>query len=141
MNAKELRLGNYVLINNPKSHPNLLKQPVQVVGIQSRKEISFPNSNYSISVEIDVYNGFSQFNEFIKPIPLTENWLSKFGFVKEDENNFILHQNNIYFRVHRNLITGEFMCKLVNNYSFLIKSVHNLQNLYFSITNRELTVA
>ena len=141
MNAKELRLGNYVLIDNPKSHPNLLNQPVQVVVIQLRNDISFPNSNASISVEIDIHNGFSQFNEFIKTIPLTEQWLLKCGFSKEDENNFILHQNNIYFRVHRNLISGEFMCKLVNNYSFLIKSVHNLQNLYFSITNVELTVA
>ena len=116
MNANELRIRNYVKNQTDNS----------VLEI-SAKDILF------------LEEGGDSF--VFEPIPLSKEWLLKFGFAQEDENNFILHQNNIYFRVHRNLISREFMCKLFENYTFLIESVHNLQNLYFSITKRELTVA
>ena len=132
MNANELRIGSLIsLYRNPQD---------KEVCIGKIKSIYYSPTVYECYVaELD--DGFVvNIEKGIKRITLTEEWLLKFGFAKEDENNFILHQNNIYFRVHRNLISKEFMCKLVDNYSFLIKSVHNLQNLYFSITNRELTV-
>ena len=119
MNATELRIGNLISYFN--------------------NDVLKVSAVFENGIHDEHYNGYD-YND-IHPILLTDEWLLKCGFAKEDENNFILHQNNIYFRVHRNLITGEFMCKLVANYSFLIKSVHKLQNLYFSITNRELTVA
>lgn len=119
LSANELRIGNLISYFN--------------------NDVLKVSAVFENGIHDEQYNGY-EYND-IHPILLTDEWLSKCGFAKEDENNFILHQNNIYFRVHRNLISGEFMCKLVNNYSFLIKSVHNLQNLYFSITNVELTVA
>jgi hypothetical protein len=134
MNANELRIGNYVLIDNPKSHPNLLNQPVQVVGIQSRIDISFPNSNTSISVEIDIHNGLSQFNEFINPISLTEEWLLKFG-AKKFDLGFNLDANNFRFSFNSILLCW------INGIKTEVKYVHQLQNLYFALTAHELNVA
>ena len=74
----------------------------------------------------------------LQPIELTDEWLSKFSFVEETKNEFTLRQHPIIFKIHRNLITGEFMCRLDVNYSFLVKTVHELQNLFFAISKQEL---
>lgn len=71
-----------------------------------------------------------------KPIPLTEQWLLDFGFKKEDNNYFIedwrLHLNSPYN------YDGFLLC---DGYSVIvdIETVHKLQNLYFALTNKELT--
>ena len=71
-----------------------------------------------------------------KPIPITEEWLLKFGFLKKNAtpsitryflNNFCIefdpqdkfrfYYNGIYIEIHH---------------------VHQLQNLYFALTNNEL---
>ena len=73
-----------------------------------------------------------------KPIPLTEEWLLKFGF-EESENCYELEINgsiSIFFAGYLGvMIDGVF--------SFLDKDqfyVHQLQNLYFALTNKELTL-
>lgn len=131
MEANELRIGNFVLVDNAKSHPNLLNEPVIVVGINKRYEKNFPNSNATISFEIDKYNGGSQFNEFIKPIELTEQWILKFTYIK---------LNNKYFTIQGHLIwicNDLFMC---DKNGIVLKYVHQLQNLYFALTGQELNI-
>lgn len=70
-----------------------------------------------------------------KPIPLTEEWLLKFGFKSiqdgwyEYSNSNITFSWNIYDRQLRFL--GE---------PFNIQYVHQLQNLYFALTGEELEV-
>ena len=76
-------------------------------------------------------------------IPLTEEWLLKFGFTRHHDDYY----NDIIF-----------IKNVVNNYEFewgvypitlnsgvqinnrtLLKHVHQLQNLYFALTGEELT--
>ena len=74
----------------------------------------------------------------VKPIPLTEEWLLKFGFKKveglpgwtydgydifKDGKSWHIFKFNQTLKVHR--------CKLLY--------VHQLQNLYFALTGKELT--
>ena len=73
---------------------------------------------------------------YIKPIPLTEEWLLKFGFKKNLNSNDI-----IYY-----ILAGECLLEynLTHNFADIdlfidIKYVHQLQNLYFALTNEELT--
>lgn len=77
----------------------------------------------------------------IEPIPLTEEWLEKFGFKITGQTP---HPNNIW------TVYGE-ECKfelehiisffLYDNKCFgtEVKYVHQLQNLYFALTGEELT--
>ena len=67
-----------------------------------------------------------------KPIPLTEEWLLKFGFDKID---FQFIKNGIKLFPIRDLYyRGNFPIKSD------IKYVHQLQNLYFALTGEELTI-
>lgn len=63
------------------------------------------------------------------PIPLTEEWLLKFGFEKG---------SLIYFNLN-----GEIVFKGDNAFRYFgltvqLKYVHQLQNLYFALTGQEL---
>ena len=68
------------------------------------------------------------------PIPITEEWLLKFGFEKQtDVCGFKWHKGNFYIlQVGKN----SFYC----DYSlvFAIDYIHQLQNLYFALTQKEL---
>ena len=67
-----------------------------------------------------------------KPIPLTEEWLLKFGF--EITDNF---QTKDRFQTHKQdgIIWFEYGYIVVE-----LNYVHQLQNLYFALTNEELTI-
>jgi hypothetical protein len=68
----------------------------------------------------------------LKPIPLTEEWLLKFGFDKID---FQFIKNGIKLFPIRDLYyRGNFPIKSD------IKYVHQLQNLFFALTGEELTI-
>jgi hypothetical protein len=72
-------------------------------------------------------------NTHFKPIPLTEEWLLKFGFEQKS-----LH----YFKENIFVITledGYFEC-LLGNYEVKLKYAHELQNLYWALSGKELTI-
>lgn len=89
-----------------------------------------------------------------KPIPLTEEWLLKFGFEKdEDFGNWHLDDYEIY-SIKNNSGFRSFICGVKDDivywyndasddyYSSTKKLpfVHNLQNLYFALTGKELEI-
>lgn len=128
MEALELRIGNYHLYHI-------------VDDLDKRKE-------YDEVCQID-YDDLRILTEFkenpeYKPIPITEEWLLKFGFVKE---------GRYYARgVHQRLFSGLMELKFdrllkmwvfsIGRYSDItrIEYVHQLQNLYFALTGEELTI-
>ena len=72
-------------------------------------------------------------------IPLTEEWLRKFGAIKDEDGLYHLRNENWRFYLVRNFI------QVCGSYAALFNSthtiyVHHLQNLYFVITNEELTL-
>ena len=75
-------------------------------------------------------------DEDFKAIPLTEEWLLKFGFINDKVLEF--YRND--FTDSTIIIDYNFICLL--GYSHVkLNYVHELQNLYFALTQRELTVA
>jgi len=89
----------------------------------------------------DIYNihGIDEYDKAnYRPIPLTEEWLLKFGFEKEDYMN-----NNLYTKVF-GLRIFTIGIKTERGYEFdgwkQLKYVHSLQNLYFALTGEELTI-
>ena len=112
MKASELRIGNLLW----------------------DKEDNYPITVKSIDESI---NGFNKtYLDIVQPIPLTEDWLLKFGFS---------HSQKKYY------YNGYFVCKINKAFNCLIyignndykqlntvNYVHELQNLYFALVGEEL---
>jgi hypothetical protein len=107
LKVKDLRIGNWV---------TLIKQNI------------YENKDYQLD-DYDIFKAseFDDITECLLPIPLTEEWLIKFGlkdkyyFVGElclssDENGYYLSNDDIGFCLE------------------YIEYVHQLQNLYHSLT-------
>ena len=125
MKAQELRIGNWIL--------NGINEEFQTNG--------------------ETINNFDAGQALLgafKPIPLTEEWLVKFGFVcklndpeflvyvkKIDERlsiRIIITLNEIHIHYCRDWGTSDYSHMFIN----VIKHVHQLQNLYFALTGEEL---
>jgi hypothetical protein len=76
-----------------------------------------------------------EMNQDYQPIPITEEWLLKFGFKK-----YIT--GDIYPTFTKNMLNWNDGIFYLIRYGFInhIKHVHQLQNLYFALTGIELTI-
>ena len=77
------------------------------------------------------------------PIPLTEEWLLKFGFEKEETGYWTIGKLRGGFTVCRAERKSDRLCYrwFVNNLKMTdLHFVHQLQNLYFALTGEELTL-
>ena len=116
MEATELRIGNWVnfKFGNKESDVMICWNDLR---------------NFEMNIKLD------RFNDIYKPIPLTEEWLLKFGFKKTDDTcDFVYWElDNLTFCdvLPDNL-------ELINYELSPCKHVHQLQNLYFALTNKEL---
>jgi hypothetical protein len=95
-------------------------------------------------------NDFEQVNRFTfdlinrnphlyHSIKLTEEWVIKFGFERTSSNGngFILGK----LRIEKRLDTNNAFQTWWNSWYLVdVTEVHNLQNLYFSLTGEELTI-
>jgi hypothetical protein len=76
------------------------------------------------------------FNEFHKPIPLTEELLLRFGGKKVNNSDWFIKFGGIEFYCRHN----KFWYSSIGSVylSDRVQFVHQLQNLYYSICNQEL---
>lgn len=68
-----------------------------------------------------------------KPIPITKEWLLRFGFKENDMLGFSI-KTDMYEYIEFN----SFLLCWVNEIKKSIKYVHQLQNIYFALTQKEL---
>ena len=120
MKANELRIGNWVMV-----FP--VKNPQQVC------DVMFDSVNTECV--------FGQHYGEVDPIPLTEEWLLKFGFELINEPNKRYHYGRLCLQFCKSRLypSGR---TFFNNWAILDnlpEHVHQLQNLYFSLTGEELT--
>ncbi len=108
----ELRIGNWV------ESPVVRWAQINVKGIQA------------------VANGKHKY----KPIPLTEEWLVKFGF-REELLYWVIDMMGTELSIIKEsgsaLVGLEHEC---GGTDLKIQHVHQLQNLYFALTGEELTI-
>ena len=78
----------------------------------------------------------------IKPIPLTEEWLIKLGFVTDEDDEEAYHNTVLYLERNNNKSPFWGVWKGVESNIYLrhIDYVHELQNLFHSLTGEELTI-
>ena len=119
MKANELRIGNWVYSGIDSKQP--IKVPPIMIAQLSKNEDKEHN---------------------IKPIPITEDWLLRFGFelnnirVKFWTEDRYPQWSLKVLKIKKNNV-GDFM---LDGFGFFlhIKHIHQLQNLYFALTGEEL---
>jgi hypothetical protein len=123
MKAEELRIGNLVYITD-ETYSMFYKQET---------EINIHNLMY-LSGETKEPIEFS-----LEPIPLTEEWLVKFGFniLLTEKESILYRKNSQDVNVHP---IGGFTYGVRGVPVVKIKNVHQLQNLYFALTGEELAI-
>ena len=125
MKATELRIGNKVYIDYLDVDTGKWHQ--QIIEISYRDIYNLINSNHMLK---GAYEG----------IPLTEDWLVKLSFCKSNtQDKFYTKDNCVGVSIADNkfiFIQGNFVCQLVLRELFY---VHQLQNLYYALTELELT--
>lgn len=141
MKANELRIGNYV---------NYESEIKQISGITSNNDVFYVGDSAP-----------EDLGEF-ESIPLTEEWLIKFGFIDDNKEerekyprvfthkSYVLNKFGIRYEMDKSKYTltdsigfelGEFSVFLNQCFVKSIRYVHQLQNLYFIITGEELTLS
>jgi hypothetical protein len=112
MEAKDLRIGNWVM--------SLINGESQI----NAKGILWQSENKG----------------YYDPIPLTEEWLIKFGFDEITPKYYVLNiDENTSFTYYYTFSGGVWHFEF-EGISIKIKYVHQLQNLYFALTGEELTI-
>ena len=123
MKATELRIGNWV---------NYFEQRHMVRAV----------GNGNVTIGVEGYKSENVSINSISPIPLTEEWLARFGFrhkKTEKANSYTKYFFMINF-VTEGRYKGKTFIKVanfkpdINNFLY----VHQLQNLYYALTGEEL---
>ena len=115
MRAEEFRIGNIVIA-------------------ETEDHVLTGYDIYLLSMDDDV--GY-------KPIPLTEDWLVKFGWVWNEACKSFEHPKGARFNMLYRNISGSYTM-----FNYIINAliaervfyVHQLQNLYFALTGEELII-
>lgn len=137
LKANEFRIGNLIRYN---------KYVMSISEICSPKPLE--DKRYDGKYIIELFDGaglLSCLLEEIEPIPLTEGWILKFGFTKVRDGYRISHPNDMVDYIIDNIenrwhLSVDHHQDLQSLYAFSwdVYYVHQLQNLFFSLTNEEL---
>ena len=133
MKASELRIGNWVRHNSEwcykrgdSANPNI---------DISEFEFQWDDRDWYALGElcIDLEN--------ISPIPLSPEWLEKFGFHKCNISSYL--DIGMDFSIAYDGEDGIYICAIGMDYNYYtnIEYVHQLQNLYFALTGEELNAS
>ncbi len=114
MKANELRIGNLIRFSEDGTIFTIDSIEEKGLSVQNEKEIAW--------IELEEF----------EPIPLTEEWLLKFGFEKQGLNKFWKEPMLLTF------LHVDYCLFLANQRHVNIFYVHQLQNLYFALTSEEL---
>ncbi len=130
MEISELRIGNLIIGNYYDDDDDIEKETIcKVVTLDS-----VYMWEYRIYVESD--QNIETFSAY-EPIPLTEEWLLKFGFTdEEDYLELEIHESLSIIYVGYLALMLDGVIIQINDVNS--DKVHQLQNLYFALTGEEL---
>ena len=126
LRVNELRIGNLVKWYDVS----------KVLELHSEK-----NKFDNVYIECEESFEWTEYNK-LEPIPLTEEWLLKFGFlIIEINGKFEATLPNFRYNIYWNKYTDGFLFCDGETVLINFNYVHELQNLVFVLGQRELTVA
>jgi hypothetical protein len=153
METKELRIGNYVYYEHTTHvvsgvHGN----SIYSWWVKDGKPVIEYEAKDSSGTQVE--NPYMDVVSQYKPIPLTEEWLEKLGLIKRNQTEELPEElqqpdidedGDIWYTWVKGVFNleiqsnGEIWFELYSHYKH-IKWVHELQNLYFALTEEELTL-
>jgi hypothetical protein len=130
MKASELRIGNFIYKESEYEFENGINQIISVLQFEcvSTRPLNCHVKHYNVNTSN------------LKPIPLTEEWLLKFGFEKTEWDNFNSYRLMIGSNDYAIILYSDGNCEVGDIITCKIEYVHQLQNLYFALTGEELTL-
>ena len=134
MNTKELRLGNFINRRYWNSEPNNEKYCTEVNVVTW---ISPSNINVSPIISKEK---FRIAKDDILPAELTEYWVRKFGFTHIENKTYIIDDGNYEVQFFDDCIRFYIAAYMDSPPSVEIKYIHELQNLYFFLSGKELKI-
>ena len=144
MKATDLRIGNYVIFKS-----------IQMVTLnQNGKYENYeePHQLHQIQISSNDFEYIEKGQSEYRPIPLTEEWLLKFGFVQSSNNlgntfHILKKDGVIVMLTIEHWTNTDINSKYHNHWhcEYLLNGhklqyLHQLQNLYFALTGEELTI-
>ena len=143
MKANELRIGNIVLA---PQYRNEGKHITEVKTIS--KEYADYDNKWQPAMVINFTLPETGARDIIlidgdcEPIPLTEEWLIKFGFREFSFGRYDILCNNYTLSIYPDESYSVSIRVLLEQEVLIQKTkhIHQLQNLYFALTNEELTI-
>jgi len=135
--ANELRIGNLVILNN-------IYRPKDIGQIRLVNAITKEDASVSRLTKEPFIDTYGQYLQYIEGIPLTEEWLLKFGFkltINNKDSGYKQFGLNIkgldlMFCLECNSDKPDFYLNMVG---VDIDYIHQLQNLIFDLTGVELS--
>jgi len=133
--ANELRIGNCVL-----DRGNKILTIDRFIGNKIECDIKGMPDKSENGIPI-YYHPFTEEINYLNPIPLTEEWLEKFGidFTSGEEWYYLTFTiKDLLFETSSSIkgFTYNLCCDNQINFQY----VHQLQNLYFCLCGEELTI-
>ncbi|AZB01273.1 hypothetical protein EG359_17365 [Chryseobacterium joostei] len=132
---QELRIGNWIYDDD-----GIL---CKIIGFQPFEHSIRCDEEEGCLILIDIYrpdstisSGWQCDSNTVKPIDLTEEWLIKFGFTRQPWGLVI---GKILFK-DKNHECKELTLEVGNGFRTTVTYVHQLQNLFHSLTGEELTI-
>lgn len=132
IDAKELRIGNTVNYRLPYGE----MIPVTIGGIQP----------FSLIQYVGIESYYRDINDYF-PIELSDEWLIKFGFEQTNDVNKSLSKEASNHVMLLSSIGKKYVVELRNvmmsgsiMLQFTVTCVHQLQNLHFALSGKELTI-
>lgn len=151
MTANELRIGNYVKIKDSifeegyeTGYDVYATNEFQITGFSDGSSMKGCKVICFYEIPGKMFGGFihSGVRDLdIDPIPLTEEWLLKFGFTYDEIFGWSFSDSKTYFIMSYHssaIITLETSEESIISVPQNIRYVHQLQNLYFALTGKEL---
>ena len=136
INVKDLRIGNWVFEPEIGDYPYFQVEQITRDEEDGRLWVHYRNGSTRTTAP--------------EPIPLTEDWLLRFGFQKRESstcNAWYIGTNEITHDwlfdivwLHRPELINSPNFPFYRNGRHLIQYVHTLQNLYFSLCGKELEI-
>lgn len=127
MDIQEFKLGNLIKISPRENEEGVLFltdiQPSSIIG-----EMLTPRQGYHFRIKFDE----------ILPLELSEEWLQKLGFKKsqDQEDTWVDPKNFVLFKF--SAFESGFLEE--GRVAVVINSIHQLQNVYFTLTGETLSI-
>lgn len=125
IDVRELRIGNWVSADDGSRWMVETIKPGMMSGYVYSDNLLDEVRGKNRSVEIH--------SENLNPIPLSEELLLKCGFEKHQWGDAVIYYSPL-------LELDAHFCLKGVDYNIQVKSLHQLQNLYFDLTGKELEV-